>query len=610
MKKFLLFVFLPAVIFSQQVTLNFYESENPDSILINGSGVISGPLPAYASPAPDLTDALTEIGITSIRNNDYYDDRLDMERLFNCLGDVSEDLPTYPNWQCDPSDSSNYHFEASDSLFNAIINGGFDILFRIGGEYNCGIRTHDYKGPRIYEENNFIEASKNVVRHYLYLNGSEGNFTYLNLWTEYPNLNFWDRSAPAFARFWRNLYIALKTEFPQLKIGGPGLLTPFDEFTDKKEIFNDAVTFFDTLYHSNVRPDWVGFHHVRNSVTQLNDDIVYFRKFLKGEPPFDYVSWSGSGFFDNIELVCDAYLFSQTERDSNGTVIYLTRAELDELFNRAKGAALQTAYWIVLKRNGVEKNYWYRAGDPLSFPGLPPSDPNQVFVTGLFWGDSSGVWKKTPYAIKLRNWLVKENYVKYLRIPEQYETGVNDSLWTLVARKDSNNFAVIIANIGLEPKSVIFRLNDKQISPAQYEIKFKVVSESSDGEQWRALTSNSLFVPKYGVLLVKFSKRPAGVSDENLPNKFELMQNYPNPFNPVTTIKYSIPTNAGVETQDFASLRIYNILGEEVATLVNQRQSPGNYSVQFDASNLPSGIYFYTLRAGDFVATKKMLLLK
>ncbi len=94
------------------------------------------------------------------------------------------------------------------------------------------------------------------------------------------------------------------------------------------------------------------------------------------------------------------------------------------------------------------------------------------------------------------------------------------------------------------------------------------------------------------------------------PQGFALYQNYPNPFNPTTTIKYSIPTNAGVETQDFASLRIYNILGEEIATLVNKRQSPGNYTVQFDALNLPSGVYFYTLRVGDFVATKKMILLK
>ncbi len=94
-------------------------------------------------------------------------------------------------------------------------------------------------------------------------------------------------------------------------------------------------------------------------------------------------------------------------------------------------------------------------------------------------------------------------------------------------------------------------------------------------------------------------------------SQFQLYQNYPNPFNPATTIKYTIPSiNGMVETRYSTSLRIYNILGEEIATLVNERQAPGSYSVQFDASNLPSGTYFYTLRIGNFTQTKKMILLK
>ncbi len=110
----------------------------------------------------------------------------------------------------------------------------------------------------------------------------------------------------------------------------------------------------------------------------------------------------------------------------------------------------------------------------------------------------------------------------------------------------------------------------------------------------------------------RYSPMPIDVENEkeDIPTKFALYQNYPNPFNPTTTIKYSIPNIDGIETLHVTSLRIYNILGEEIATLVNEKQSPGNYSVTFDASNLASGVYFYTLRVGSFVATKKMILLK
>ncbi len=100
---------------------------------------------------------------------------------------------------------------------------------------------------------------------------------------------------------------------------------------------------------------------------------------------------------------------------------------------------------------------------------------------------------------------------------------------------------------------------------------------------------------------------------ETLPKKFALSQNYPNPFNPTTTISYSIPNSsvkAGNQSAVNVALTVYNALGEKVATLVNKAQAPGNYTVQFKATNLPSGIYFYTLNAGNFTQTKKMILLK
>ncbi|MCF6271503.1 MAG: T9SS type A sorting domain-containing protein [Melioribacteraceae bacterium] len=94
------------------------------------------------------------------------------------------------------------------------------------------------------------------------------------------------------------------------------------------------------------------------------------------------------------------------------------------------------------------------------------------------------------------------------------------------------------------------------------------------------------------------------------PQKFVLHQNYPNPFNPSTVIKYSIPVETRHGVSPHVSLKIYNILGQEVTTLVNKKQTPGRYEVEFDASHLASGIYIYRLVSGEFVSSKKLLLLK
>lgn len=87
-------------------------------------------------------------------------------------------------------------------------------------------------------------------------------------------------------------------------------------------------------------------------------------------------------------------------------------------------------------------------------------------------------------------------------------------------------------------------------------------------------------------------------------NSYQLYQNYPNPFNPITTINYSIPNSS------FVQLIVYNSIGQEIAILANEIIEAGNHNIDFDATNLPSGIYFYQLQAGSFVETKKMVLMK
>ena len=94
------------------------------------------------------------------------------------------------------------------------------------------------------------------------------------------------------------------------------------------------------------------------------------------------------------------------------------------------------------------------------------------------------------------------------------------------------------------------------------------------------------------------------------PTDYSLSQNYPNPFNPSTTIQYSIPVGVEALRATSVQLKIYDILGREIATFVNKQQKAGNYEVVFNANNLTSGIYFYRLQSGSFIETKKLILLK
>jgi|GEM_PF-5376258 len=117
------------------------------------------------------------------------------------------------------------------------------------------------------------------------------------------------------------------------------------------------------------------------------------------------------------------------------------------------------------------------------------------------------------------------------------------------------------------------------------------------------ITSTGDFSPAIGKQFHK--PQVTGTEEEGVIKEFELFQNFPNPFNPSTTIKYNIPLESNVK------LKVFNVLGEEVTTLVDQSLTPGSYEVQFDAANLPSGYYIYSLYVNDkAIDNKKMILVK
>lgn len=115
---------------------------------------------------------------------------------------------------------------------------------------------------------------------------------------------------------------------------------------------------------------------------------------------------------------------------------------------------------------------------------------------------------------------------------------------------------------------------------------------------------NTGVIPVNGISFLNSGVTDVRQANNTVPDNFTLSQNYPNPFNPTTLINYSIPSSQKVV------LKVYDELGREVATLVNQDQAAGNYTAEFSATGLASGIYFYRLQAGSFIQMRKMILLK
>ncbi len=266
--------------------------------------------------------------------------------------------------------------------------------------------------------------------------------------------------------------------------------------------------------------------------------------------------------------------------------------------------------------------------------------PQAVSITKIneaeVWTTANGLWDDWMIPPEVRKWHVAiettntdsvnmlniiettDNDTQFIEGTEMMEAdnvqGAYVSDWVvLFSRTESENKNIayqFVANSG-SVKNLVCDLEPNYA----YEIEVNnthlaLLNAKEDGTIFFEIDSVS------GTVLVNITQHVLGVeNNSSFANSFELSQNYPNPFNPTTTIKYSIPSliarsEATKQSTVKVTLAVYNVLGQKVGVLVNKRQTPGNHSVQFNAKNLPSGVYFYRLQAGNFVATKKMILMK
>ncbi|MEG8946785.1 T9SS type A sorting domain-containing protein, partial [Rosettibacter firmus] len=172
--------------------------------------------------------------------------------------------------------------------------------------------------------------------------------------------------------------------------------------------------------------------------------------------------------------------------------------------------------------------------------------------------------------------------LKYLK--EIHEPEFNNKIFNL--RIFNSNKKTLFIKAKNLSNFKLYLVNENQELPYELEGNFKL-----------PLTSGIL---NYKILFTRDIKSALN----SIISNFSLQQNYPNPFNAITIIKFSVPKSS------FVNVTVYDILGREVSVLINEEKSPGIYEVEFNASNLPSGIYFYRMQAGNFSETKKMILLK
>jgi hypothetical protein len=201
------------------------------------------------------------------------------------------------------------------------------------------------------------------------------------------------------------------------------------------------------------------------------------------------------------------------------------------------------------------------------------------------------------------NFSVGHFYSKYFD-PNSPHQGINFIKDVLFIRNYSKNDSIVLNDTIAAyntPKTSQYSITfpiDTTLLQNEYSLNYKVIAKD------KGLIQETTLSPDTGFYQCVWDYETTVDAEISSPNKFSLSQNYPNPFNPSTSIQYAI------SSRQFVSLKVYDVLGKEIATLVNEEKSTGKYNVEFNASSLASGIYYYQLRAGDYVETKKMILLK
>ncbi len=596
MKKFITFCTASLIAyeaFAQTHTIQIGTVNSTDATIKPIFGVIAGPDPPTGTGigAINTTKQLQDIGILSIRNNDYYDDRLDMPLIFNCGGS------TYPSYSgCDANDDKNYNWTASDKQFQSYIDGGFDSFLRLGGEYNNATREYDFTAPRnATEEANWIIAAQKIVGRYNSWQGKTGVLKYADIITEFPGGKFWDRPNSAFFTFFTQAVKDIKSAFPAVKIGGPGMVGGVT-FSLLNGSDTTAAGLLKELYRQKVRPDWFGWHLFTDDPQDWADAAKQYQDLVDGAGRFTSMPWAGTGFFRGMEVIVDAYgMVESYKENASGNLITLTATEKDRVFNRKESGALAAAAWIIFQYANIERAYFYRCGDPNSDPAASPASKS-VGGQGLFYGDGKATYKPKAHAIRLCSRMYKE-FPNLLSLATPSVGASGSKLWALAARANGTNpkHAILLANYqGYQGSTTTVdwtaTIGGKTISSADYMGEIFQVDDSQDGKTAKSWDGRTINIPAGTVQLLVLTPKTTDIREQQA--NFSAFSITPNPAQNFVSIKFTLLKPERI------SLKLFNALGQEVAQMFDETLSAGEYERSLDISywSLSSGAYFLRLQ--------------
>lgn len=422
-----------------------------------------------------------------------------------------------------------------------------------------------------------------------------------------------------------------------------------EAFVEKFLLGNDTVNtnVATSPYNTNLTP-WITW-----SIPELSDDTTYFTTLdfpadnetgLDNSITFKWNKVSGAEKY-YIQISTDPKFVSIEISDS-------TTADTSITFNDLSESTIY--YWRVNVKSGGSLGHWSKIQTFVTTIALPDapqlvsSESNQEGYVTLKWNkvkhaekytyqiarapSFNGIFKTgSPIDSTVEISWFTEGVKNYWRVRAENMIGKGD--WS-----DTGEFSLIYTPLNLvlelsESNKIILRWNDKSSIEDGYVIERMQNGQSNFSVLDTLKGSGNEFTDINVEIGQTYSYRVKAYTTENeseysnvatltlvdvedgsdLPKEFSLSQNYPNPFNPSTKIKYAVPVidnNNPSSQNNHVTLKVFDLLGREVAVLVNEQKPAGIHEVEFRADNLSSGLFFYTLKAGNFTETKKMILLR